>query len=272
MKIVSKFHDYYDGCGYSKDAATGVYIRKTKEIACTFINRHEGVRSVSGKEASFELSFGLVGFCGVIHPFIKHDRTIPLKRCNAEGSMTKHTTEYIWNMDDFKKIRELYKDPPPNKTVRRWNWGGNGLFETIWPKKCDEAQTWFDKDWGLLEDLTYKSYSGHLPHWIKPEEQFLEHRVPIFAIIPNEEDRRNFKENGSHKLILNPDLQGYKFFQVVDAMTAYQQVEMFINNQIVRPDDPHIDPVSDVLKAESHGFNKNSFRKDKCKPKRRKDK
>ena len=42
---------------------------------------------------------------------------------------------------------------------------------------------------------------------------------------------------------------------------------MFMNNQIVRPDDPYIEPVSDVIKAQAHGFDKFSFRKDKSKKK-----
>ena len=71
--------------------------------------------------------------------------------------------------------------------------------------------------------------------------------------------------DGNFSFIIHDRLQDLQFFRVFDPIMAYQRVEMFVGNRLFKRDCPRIDPVPDKVKAESHGFNKFSFRKDSSK-------
>jgi hypothetical protein len=65
-----------------------------------------------------------------------------------------------------------------------------------------------------------------------------------------------------NRLVLYPYLNHFDFKQVFNALECYQKIDMYLFNQLVPPD-VVIHKVPDKIKAESHGFNKFSFRKDK---------
>ena len=60
-------------------------------------------------------------------------------------------------------------------------------------------------------------------------------------------------------LIVNPTLRSYQFFKVIDPFTAYQELSMFLGNNLVTQKDPN-PPISDVDKRDTHGFNEWSFK------------
>jgi coproporphyrinogen III oxidase len=64
-------------------------------------------------------------------------------------------------------------------------------------------------------------------------------------------------------IVTYPILKNYEFFKVFNPYETYQQIEMFISNLAINED--RIVMISDKLKAETHGFDKFSFRKDKSK-------
>jgi hypothetical protein len=69
------------------------------------------------------------------------------------------------------------------------------------------------------------------------------------------------KECKSHLVESYPQLKNIQFYKVFDSYSAYQKIEQYLTNELA--DDPmSIDPISDKLKAENHGFNKWSFRKE----------
>ena len=49
----------------------------------------------------------------------------------------------------------------------------------------------------------------------------------------------------------------------MDITQTYQNLEMYLTNILVNKDNPYIQPVADKIKAESHGYDKFSFRKEK---------
>ena len=66
------------------------------------------------------------------------------------------------------------------------------------------------------------------------------------------------------QLIINPCLKDYEFYRVFDPYTCYQEISMYVGNNLV--EDPNKAwPIGDKLKVQSHGFDKYSFRKDKQK-------
>jgi len=63
-------------------------------------------------------------------------------------------------------------------------------------------------------------------------------------------------------LVVNPSLRNYDFATQVHPYTAYQEISMYLGNDMANQMDPEIG-ISDKLRAESHGFDKWSFRKHK---------
>lgn len=61
-------------------------------------------------------------------------------------------------------------------------------------------------------------------------------------------------------LTINARLKDYQFMKIFDVVSCYQEISMYIGNELAKQEDPIIKH-SDKLKAESHGFDKWSFRK-----------
>lgn len=252
MRIISKFSDYYDGCNFDHSAKSGVFERHTQEIPIDWVSHHHGI--VADEQQSYDLHTGLLGFCGRFYPWIEYER---------RGK----PSNFIYDFEEFDALRERLAKIKPKR--HRWYYGESIMKD--WNKK-DLAKLWFDADWSTLQGLKDASgpvwlyrercYSGVFPQWPDVRNLFYEYKVPYFVI---KHTGIEGAANTGHSLILNPCLSDYKFYQILDPYTCFQEIEMFMNNQIVRPDDPYIAPVDDKTKAESHGFNKFSFRKDKQK-------
>lgn len=82
---------------------------------------------------------------------------------------------------------------------------------------------------------------------------FIERRIPYFIYIPQ------FR---GYDIIELPNLGEAGFQKVMSDYEAFLKIEQFLNNQLAPPDMVEHE-ISDVLKAESKGFDKFSFRKQK---------
>jgi len=67
-------------------------------------------------------------------------------------------------------------------------------------------------------------------------------------------------------LIINPILKDYEFYKVIDAFTAFQEIQMFIAG-VLGIGEKEIIEVDDKYKIPQHGFDKWSFRKEPTKNK-----
>ena len=67
---------------------------------------------------------------------------------------------------------------------------------------------------------------------------------------------------GNKTMVINERLNLYDFQKILPPMQAFQELEMYVGSYLTRPviEEP---PISDKIKAEIHGFDKFSFRKDK---------
>jgi len=66
------------------------------------------------------------------------------------------------------------------------------------------------------------------------------------------------------KLIYNPVLKDIEFYKVIDSVTAFQEVSMFISG-VLGGNSPEMVQLEDKELIQKHGFNKLSFRKEKQK-------
>ena len=71
-------------------------------------------------------------------------------------------------------------------------------------------------------------------------------------------------QKGNNTIIINERLNLYGFQKVLPPMEAFQELAMYVGAYLTKPviEEP---PISDTIKAEIHGFDKFSFRKEKQK-------
>lgn len=96
-----------------------------------------------------------------------------------------------------------------------------------------------------LKDFLSKSYSN--------DEIFIEVGAPLFVIQKSEGRRREFD------LVANIQLRPFEFYRIVDSFTAFQEVAMYVSNQLVRRE--QVNDVPDRFKISQHGYDEWSFRK-----------
>jgi len=94
---------------------------------------------------------------------------------------------------------------------------------------------------------------------VENESLFLEMNVPSLAI------EGSLDYRGEHHLVKNPTLKDYKFYKVFDPFSAYQEISMFLGNQLCNTKEAEVPVGDDIVLAQSKGYNKWSFRKEPSK-------
>jgi hypothetical protein len=116
----------------------------------------------------------------------------------------------------------------------------------------EETGRWSRK--GHIEKKLRKNHDIINKLWY--ESLFLKYRVPVFLF-----------HDG--KFLLNPKLDKVKFGKIKDSYTVYQDIDMFLGNELAQANDPEMPVGSDVVIAESKGYNKQSFRMESSTKKRK---
>lgn len=82
------------------------------------------------------------------------------------------------------------------------------------------------------------------------------------TILTNDANTRVFDLNSENTWRVNGDnLKDLHFFKIVDAYTAFQEIEMWIGGVLPAQGNPMVVITDDKVKAEKHGFDRWSFRK-----------
>jgi len=129
----------------------------------------------------------------------------------------------------------------------------------IKPLKKENFKYWdYHKYTDWMQKYSYQDFSNI----------FIDIKSPIFIIknsyIGYSLSKRNYF---GYNLIINPCLRDFKLQSAFNPVQAYQEIEMFLSNQMVMVDDPDIKR-SDELIRDSKGFNNWSFKQQG--PKKRK--
>ena len=245
MKIISNFKDYYDGVAhndYEKDQykyireripilryfKSGPYSRAIKNIAAPF----SGFRYIYRDGGSVDPSFHLLGYCGKLYPYL----ALHYSNHRALYPLLQGTGKerfYFYSFEEFQELIEKIGKP-----ASKYFDSHNSLKKYVnsWNEVCKRAES---------TDI---------------QGMFLEFGVPLFEI--SNPDRNDAV------LTLNPVLSDLGFQKIKDPYTAYQDIDTFVSNDLVRIDNP-ADNFSDELKIHAHGFDKKSFRKAPTKRKKR---
>jgi len=95
---------------------------------------------------------------------------------------------------------------------------------------------------------------------------FRDLKVPIF-LYDGDYDRKcigKYFRRADSRFIINPILNEYEFYKVIDSFTAFQELSMFMGGVLGRSE-KNIVEVEDKYKITQHGFNKWSFRREPTK-------
>jgi len=224
MRIISKFHDYYDSVqsyGYDPNIT---YIRnlteinnKEKEYENIYKDFSPFFKNV-GSEYNWnaEVYFDVVGmivFCGKIYPYI---------------GMLQKDYKFLFFYNSLELIDYVIKNFVKKQLKHFFR---KRLFYKT--NHAESIQNFF-KYKGTPIDLNFHFSVGS----------------PIINII-------KYK-----KIEINPVLKYIEFYKVIDTFTAYQELSMFISGVMGGQSPPMIE-IDDKTRLEKHGFDKFSFRKEK---------
>lgn len=115
-----------------------------------------------------------------------------------------------------------------------------------------ESEFWKERKYRYSFGKTESNYKNYFTNWVDNDEPFITLNAPIFAV------KKWSYNSRKGKVIVNPILQDYQFGKVKDAQTAFQEVQMYLTNQLVIRKDP--DVVEDKYRISQRGFDKYSFR------------
>ena len=227
MRIISKYHDYYDsamGMGIDK---TITYVRETKELkdkdADTVMDGFLPVR-ISHGGGNYHVASGVVLFCGKKYKFL-------LLCMDTNGYVTpKPVFAYSANeVRNFVHKNKLEYE----KQYRRYK----GYQETRLDFTVDDVDLFFaDSGKEVGADIFHK------------------YRTPVIAAIPGVYPRSY--DTTYH---INPRLLSVGFFVVKDAFSAFQDISMFLSG-VLGVNARELVAISDKDMRDKKGFDDTSFK------------
>lgn len=248
MRLISSFSDYYDPMfAHGSEDKKNIFKRESRELNFVGTGPHnynvDNVPRVFSfechdKKFNYDMRGGVIGFCGSLYPFLRVDSRPRGVYTEAYGSKYYYTFERM--CDDISGLMTDDEIKYPSG-VRNYH------------QKISDIEFWLRKG-------NIRQYKG--VYCIREDKKlidlFLKEKVAYFSGVGSPDRCQT-----SFHVTLYPKLKDYDFYKIYGCPVAHQSIVMYLNNQIAKPDSPHIDPVSDKIKAESHGFDKFSFRKEK---------
>jgi len=248
MRIITDFRDYYDASQALGHDPTVVYMRKEKDIVLPIDFPFPSLDYMrygwAYKEWDRVISADpyIIGFCGKIYAAL---RMVGRGKNYHKDYRDDSDVEYCYTMEAVEAFIESHCKKRD--------------IEKFKEKRSHSKITIQDKFKKFFDDVEEKREAfGNI---------FADNNIPIFVA---EEERRSWQAPKTVILKANVALKEYEFYKKFDVYTAFQEIEMYLGSMAVPAKEMPI--ITDVLKADSKGFNKYSFRKDPSKKKKRKKK
>lgn len=260
MRIISDFRDYYDtAMGLGIDPAL-VYLRKTE--VCEYevrsnVGTHQLPRGLDNalhrplallralprsvqywhrcKTHRFQvpLTTKIIGFCGFLHPAIEMD-----------GMIFHDADQILPNVSD------------------------------AFLQRCETSRASFER--ALTEKSRYRTWQWHATRWTSPltleywnqaaasiagkcfDDAFIAAAAPAFLLEYRTTNRHTDRD--TIRCTLNPCLRDEGFQKIKPPAVAFQDLAMYMGNQLARQADP-ISAFPDELLRDEKGFDAWSFRR-----------
>ena len=241
MRIISKFHDYYDVLNDGSDIdrvwkrETSSFLPDLNDPFYKTDNWENNLRHLMDEVSvpKFGAVFlqgllrrgdtddyrrSLLLFCGEFHPFVR----LPERVC--------------WDFDSFAQAVKL-KERPYCK--RSWCFAQKEVYAKVEAMFTQET---------ILPRFRTLNLRLRCPIVLMDMQE-----PPLGPVREYELDRHFVR------FTLNPRLAELGFECVIPPFDAYQKLEGYLFNELAEQDDPHVD-ISDDIRRDSHGFDKYSFR------------
>ncbi len=260
MRIISKFFDYYDkGIAFGIDPKQ-VYVRETKEITFEVADkarRDNELFNIMDEMPDFSHFYmtgthiynGVIGFCGRAFPWWQVHISCGqkfIKTYYSIGAMTDDINGNTFEENVANRVLESSGDKIKQALHFQIKELRNNL--AIFHNRKYKVGRYYTNLLGMKPKEFEAKYIGST----LPDELFIKYNAPIMMVIDGAT---------SNILTLNPRLNDYNFITQVDPISAFQEIAMYLGNNMAVQNDPS-DKFSDELKINSHGFDKWSFRKE----------
>lgn len=233
MRIISKFHDYYDsvqGIGYDPDL---IYHRVQDQNVLEL----DTIRS-EWRKPKFIMPFDMPQLSESFFEYInltKWRNTLPsdctlylIGFCGKYYLVLRHAGDPPQNFFDEDSVVEYYSQYCADNKFK-YNW-----FELF----------------GKLGESKIKPFHDEI-------EPFRCINCPVFSI----ELKSYYSVFFERKIItINPSLADFQFYRLFDTYTAYQEIAMFISGVLGWPENDMI-KISDTDMRDAKGFDEYSFKK-----------
>jgi hypothetical protein len=247
MRIISSFKDYYDnGLSYGIDPNI-VYVREKSTIDLDYTKCNQYKLILDAMEYANEALHCVVAFCGKMYPVYE----ISWGNCD-----TKYITKYYYSLEAL--YNAVFSDKFIDFVESTISVGLNNNINTKQRKAIAREvvsgnQKLFKEkyNYSLRRSINPKEYDDMFMAKNIGDDYFRKHKSPILKFHQN--NRRDYV------LTINPKLYKINFISQIDPINAYQEISMYIGNNLVEQKDPLVN-MTDEVKAEIHGFDKWSFR------------
>ncbi|MFK4132383.1 hypothetical protein ACI2KR_08890 [Pseudomonas luteola] len=233
MRLISRFHDYYDSfTSYGIDPNV-TYVRKTEHHSVRYSISHASTTDETVRKAwkavirplylstrysePFEsrLCRGFVGFCGKLFPFVKvfvrKPKVGPSLFAESDDMFKAH---FLYSFEDVEKF---LSSNPSHPAANRLIENKSKVFECL------------------------KTVEHH--------DIFMETEAPCVVC-------------DDHEFYVNPRLEDYSFPRIKDGLQAFQEISAYISGALNAKDQLPPYHISDADMASSKGFGEMSFRKE----------
>ena len=231
MRIISPFHDYYDGVAAGLSDPSLVYRRQPSVVPLT--EAWPAVPVVWAELPSI-VQVVVLGFCGTQHLGVLTNGVYNDQDREWAGQPLIAAPRSAWDADAWALLAQW--EEPLRATTNRY-------IRRVPPATYDPARRFQPPT--LPADL-HVAYG--VPLWL-----YATNFTPAAC--------RALAGPPGPRLFLNPSLQELEFFRVCDAYQAYQQISQFVGGVLQQPAAPTAQ-ASDADRLRKHGFDqKRSFRK-----------
>jgi len=261
MKLISPYTDYYDYLARDRNMSdqTCTWERKPRVVDVKFaipspVFLGERLYKLQRQPNSVDVFGFVIWFCG---------RAIPVARITTLSGRESYVFSYNDLPSEIINEKSVFDFSPKYRM--------KALFDLA------------NKPWGATE-LDAIRLPGHaVAQKISIDDMHRKLNSPIFCHADGVPEMMgaaaNYnREDGlcrySSSVIINPILSVVMMHRIIDPFSTFNSIERYLTNELAKRDvkrDQSIkdNPVPDKIKAESHGFNKWSFRKESTKNKKR---
>jgi hypothetical protein len=229
MRIISDFHDYYDTAMSMGQDQTRVFVRKTEDISQTSKARHNSAIDLRKPPDYYAFMTERLDYIKdqyyIKQPFLLMfcgKIYAGVKTIDRDSLCVTHV-HYNTHEPGFRSFS--------NRHERALHQRKQQEDEKI--KKTDREKIWVDE--------------SHLNDFIVHKDVIILAQYKLFF-------------NGALEMIRNPKLKDLQFYKVMDAPTAFQEMDMFVSGILAAPD-RKTETIDDKVRAQQHGFDKCSFRR-----------